>query len=47
MDPDEADFWETVEEARSAGTEDAVWNIQSELLGYALRNTSGTRTWEE
>lgn len=46
-DPDEADLYDTIEDARSAGADDAVFNLQGELAGFELRNTDGSKIWDE
>jgi hypothetical protein len=45
LDPDEADWYETVEDARAAGREDAVWNFDEIMEGRRLRNTKGDKVW--
>jgi hypothetical protein len=41
----DAMFYDTVEEARAGGIDDAHWNLSFEMTGNVLRNTAGTRTW--
>jgi hypothetical protein len=45
LDPDEAHWYETTDEARAAGREDALWTFDEEMYGRTLRTESGDKVW--
>jgi hypothetical protein len=45
--PEDADFYDTIEDAQLGAEDDAVFNLQLELIGFELRNTDGSRIWSE
>ena len=38
-------YYDTPEDARAGGAEDAVWNLGFQMTGVTLRNTDGSATW--
>lgn len=45
MDDTMAWDYDTPEDARQGAIDDAVWNLDFQMTGTVLRNTSGTKTW--